>query len=349
MAENQLATEEVLDNVVETPVEVEEKSMDDTIRDTLRDLQEKGATVEPASAPLDDVEKAAKIRDDKGKFAKKEVIDTIAVIAPELQSVAEPAPNTWKKEAQAEWAKLPPNVREEVQRREADFHKGIEQYKTQAQYGDTMQRTIAPYMATIDGFGVTPDVAVKELLSSDHTLRYGNEQQKVNMVFKIFRDYGISPQSVFNQLQNGAPQVNPEIAALQQQLGQLQGTLKQQETMQKQQEQAALDSEIASFAADPSHKHFESVKGHMSALLQAEQAKDLQDAYEQAIYANPTTRALVLAEQQNKVKEEATLKAQQAKTVASINVKPRPSMPVSQPIGSMEDTIRSTLRRLNAS
>jgi hypothetical protein len=86
----------------------------------------------------------------------------------------------------------------------------------------------------------------------------------------------------------------------------------------------------------------------MSALLQAGTAKDLADAYEQAIYANPTTRALVLAEQQAKAKEEATQKAQAAKQAASVNTRNRPSMPVSQPIGTMDDTIRATLRRLNS-
>ena len=348
MADLDLATQ---DEVIDTPVEeVQEqpKSMDDTIRETLRGLQDKGITTDAPETPLDDVQKAERIRDEKGKFSTNtipvEVTPPVAEVAPELT----PAPNTWKKEAQAEWAKLPAQVQAEVARREADFHKGIEQYKTKATYGDSMERAISPYMATINQFNVTPDVAIGELLKSDHTLRYGNESQKNAMVMQIFRDYGINPQSIFDQLQNGTPQVNPETYALQQRLQQLEGTLQQQNTMKAQQEQATLNSEIAAFASDPSHTHFESLKPKIAALLQAGEAESLQDAYDQAVFANPTTRALVIAEQQTKERAELAKKAQEAKTAASVNVRSRASMPPSQPVGTMDDTIRATLRRMQA-
>ena len=340
MEENQVATDEVLaldSPEIEFEQPVVEKSMDDTIRDTLKELREK------SEAPLDDLEKAQKIRDDKGNFSAKEAVtDTNA---PATIPTDKPAPNTWKKEAQAEWIKLPANVREEVERREADFHKGIEQYKTKAQYGDSMERAIAPYMATINSFNVSPDIAVNELLKSDHTLRHGNVGEKLAMVGKIFRDYGINPQEAFNYFQNGAPPADPRDLRIEN----LERANQQQQNMAEQRDTDSLNSEITKFSSDPLHNHFETVKGQMAALLQAGQAKDLSDAYEQAIYANPTTRSLVLAEQQTKSKAEATQKAQAAKNASSVNTRNRPSMPVSQPIGTMDDTIRSTLRRLQAS
>jgi hypothetical protein len=116
--------------------------------------------------------------------------------------------------------------------------------------------------------------------------------------------------------------------------------------MGQQKESEALNNEIVKFSSDPSHSHFESVKSDMAGLLQAGLAKDLADAYEQAVWRNPTIRASILAEQQAEAKKGATQKAQAAKTAASVNVRTRPSMPVSQPIGTMDDTIRSTLRRL---
>jgi predicted Abi (CAAX) family protease len=169
------------------------------------------------------------------------------------------------------------------------------------------------------------------------------------MATKILSDYGIDPNKLFDRLQNGAPQVDPNVSALQQQVQQLYGALQQQQQSVQQQEQQTLNSEIAKFSTDPEHKHFESVRTHMAALLQAGQAENLKDAYEQAVWANPTTRALVLAEQQNKDREEATRKAKEAKEAASINTRSRPSMPTTQPIGSMDDTIRQTFRRLTAS
>ena len=341
MDENQVATDEVLLDTQETESPVVEKSMDDTIRDTLRELTSKGAELEQ-DAPLDDVEKSNKIRDNAGKFAKTDLNE---IATPTDTPLAEkPAPNTWKKEAQADWKNTPKNVRDEVERRESDFHKGIEQYKTKAQYGESMERSIAPYMATINSFGVTPDVAVSELLRSDHTLRHGSAREKNALMSKLFSDYGIDPQSTFNYLQNGAPQLDPRDLRIEN----LERANQQQKTMAEQQVNESLNSEIVKFASDPLHNHFETVKGHMAALLQAGQAKDLSDAYEQAIYANSTTRTLVLAEQQTKAKVEATQKAQAAKNASSVNTRSRPSMPVSQPIGTMDDTIRATLRRLTA-
>jgi hypothetical protein len=120
------------------------------------------------------------------------------------------------------------------------------------------------------------------------------------------------------------------------------------QTQEQQREQQALNSQLAEFAADPNHSHFEAVRGYMGALIQAGHAPDLKSAYEQAVWANPATRASVLAQQQAAQRAEADQKAKAAKKAASVNVRAKPSLPSSEPIGTMEDTIRATLRRLQA-
>lgn len=337
MLENEGETPEVV--AVENEVPEAPKSMDDTIRETLRSLQDKGITTD-AEAPADDVEKAQRIRDEQGKFKSAESAEPDPVADHEPVSAA---PNTWKKEVAAKWAVLPPEVRAEVERREADFHKGIEQYKGAAQFAAAMDKAIQPYAATLQSLNVTPEVAVKELLSADHRLRYSQPQEKLAYFAELAKAYGID----LGQVQQYEPQqIDPNVSALQNQVQQLQGWIQQQSMMGQQQEEAKLHSEISSFASDPKHSHFESVRGHMAALLQAGQAKDLADAYEQAVYANPVTRAAILAEQQDAARKELTQKAQAAKAAASVNTRSRPSMPISTPIGSMDDTIRATLRRL---
>jgi hypothetical protein len=326
---------EKVEEVIEQP-----KSMDDTIRETLRELQSKGVEVEK-DMPVSDEEKAKVIRDEKGKF--KAEIPVVGKQAEEIKPevVVKAAPNTWKKEVADKWSTLPAEVQSEVERREADFHKGIEQYKGKAQFGESIERAIQPYASTLQALNITPDKAIAELMAADHRLRYGSPAEKQAYFSQLAQNYGVSLGEVANQ-----PQVDPNVNYLTQQVNQLQGWIQNQTLMGQQKEQESLTSEIAQFASDPSHSHFESVKGYMSALLQAGQAQNLTDAYEQAIYANPQTRALILAEQQAKERNEITLKAQAAKNAASINVRNRPSMPVSQPIGTMDDTIRSTLRRL---
>lgn len=328
-------------------------SIDDTIKNTLAEIRARGegGEVGKPETPATPEEKAQRIRDEQGKFAKQTPVDPNAPPVDQAAPVApaapasplDAAPNTWKKEVAANWAALPPDVRAEVVRREADFHKGIEQYRGAANFGTAMERVITPHAQTLQALGITADKAIEQLMAGDHKLRYGSPQEKHEYFAQLARNYGIDMAAV--QQVEHTP-IDPVIAQLQQQVQKLSGFIENQQSTGRQQEEATLNSEIASFAADPKHSHFESVKGHMAALLQAGQASSLADAYEQAIYANPTTRALVLAQQQAEQRAAAAAKATAAKTAASVNTRPRASMPVSQPIGSMEDTIRATLRNL---
>ena len=322
--------------VVEQPA-----TMEDTLRDTLREIEARNA---PPEVPEGTVPAPAadKPRDEAGKFKAGDVIVPAAEAAPQTEVVS--APNTWKKEAAAHFAALPAEVRTEIAKREADFHKGIEQYRQAATFAQTMEKAITPYAATLQSLGITPDKAVAELMASDHRLRYGRPDEKLATIRGLAQHYGVDL-SQFAQTEQQQQYVDPNVAALQQQVQQLTQHLQNQQLTGQQQVQESLNSEIQAFAADPSHSHFESVKGHMAALLQAGQAKDLPDAYEQATYANPVTRAAVLQQQAAAQREEASKAAKAAKTSASINVRATASMPATQPIGSMEDTMRAILAK----
>ena len=342
MLENEGATPEVPNEVEQA--EPVEKSMDDTIRETLRGLREKGVEPEAEAKPVEsDEEKAQRLRDEQGRFKAAEQAPEVATeAAPEVpETPASPAPNTWRKEVAEKWATLPPEVQAEVARREADFHKGIEGYRAKAQFADSIDRVLQPHMQTLQGLGVSPDVAIGELLSADHKLRYGTPQEKQMYFQHLAQSYGVD----LKELPEMQP-MDPNVHALQQEIVQLKGWIQNQTQQGQQKEMQELNSTLASFAADPKHSHFESVRGHMAALLQAGQATTLEDAYEQAVYANPTTRAAMLQQQLQAARDEAAKKAQAARETASINVPRRPSMPVSQPIGTMDETIRATLRRL---
>jgi len=328
-------------------------SMEDTIRDTYRNLtsSEEPTAAAPENGPaaggVEDPEAAAqRIRDAQGKFAKPAepnpdaAPDAVPADVPVVE--AKPAPNTWKKEAAEKWATVDPVVRAEIERREQDFHKGVEQYKERAQFAQTMERAMAPYMQTIQQIGMTPDQAIGGLMALDHKIRHGSPEQKVAVFAQLMHEAGVDISQVANAQQN----TDPRVYAAEQEAQQLRAQFQNYQQTAQQQAESALNSEIEAFAADPSHSHFDAVKGHMSALLQAGQAQSLADAYEQAIYANPTTRAAVLQQQEAAKREEAAKKAQAAKAAASINVQRRPAMPTAQPIGSMDDTIRETLRRL---
>jgi hypothetical protein len=169
------------------------------------------------------------------------------------------------------------------------------------------------------------------------------------MIMKIAQDYGVDLGQV-QQYQADQPYVDPQVQQLQGQLSQMQSWIQQQTQAREQQERASLNSEIASFAAAPENNYFEHVKNDMAGLLQSGLASTLKEAYDKAIYANPTIRAQVLAQQQAKAdearKQDANQKAQAAKRAASVNVSRKGVMPASKPVGSMDDTIRETAMRL---
>lgn len=351
-----MSEEMVEDTLDVAPEETVEKSMDDTIRETLASIESRG------SEPESEEQKADRIRDEKGRFATKDAapqetpseesheesppapapVEAAPTVPPELQRLG-----LRKEEADAIAAN--PVAMQAFMRRSEEMHKGLEQYREKAQFGDQVAQAIQPFMATIQSLGVHPAVAVQKLMSADHSLRYGSPQQKTQMLMQIAKDYGIDMGEV-TQYQAEQPYIDPQVQALQSQVGQLQSWIQQQTQAREQQERAALNSEIATFAQDPSNAYFNDVKNEMAGLLQAGLASTLNEAYDKAIFANPSIRAQVLAQQQAKAeearKQEASQKAQVAKKAASVNVSRKGIMPPSKPIGSMDDTIREAAQRL---
>ena len=354
---------EVLDTQGEDVVEQEaiepaEKSMDDTIRETLANIEARDRGDETEQEKVD--RRKTRERGPDGKYLPKDAApeETPAEVEPQQAAPSDAAPVTVppelqrlglrKEEAEA-FAKADQVVRDAFVRRSEEMHKGLEQFRTKAQFGHAMEQAIAPFMATIQAIGATPETAVKTLMVADHNLRYGTPQQKTEMLLKIAKDYGVDLNQV-QQYQAEQPYVDPQVTQLQQQLQQMQSWVVQQNQQREWQERQALNSDIGKFASDPANEYFEHVRNDMAGLLQAGLATDLKDAYEKAIYANPTIRAQVLAKQQaqeaEKRKAMTTQTAQAAKKAASVNMPRRGLMPAAKPVGSMDDTIRETAQRL---
>lgn len=262
----------------------------------------------------------------------------------------------WKKAALAEWDKLPPMARAEIERRENDFHKGIEQYKTGAQTAQEWDRAMQPYMATIQGFGVTPQVAVQHLLATDHQLRYAAAPQKIGTLLQIANSYGIDLQTLANGIQQIAGEqvwqqqnpMDPRMQQLQQRVDHLQQQQFQAQQQVQTAEHSAIDTEIAAFAADPDHEHFGILQKDMAVLLQNGLAKDLDAAYDMAMRQNPQTYQIWLAQQQQEWDAQRKAKVQKAKQAGANVVKPngRASVPAAQPKRTMEEDIEATARNL---
>lgn len=345
------------------PVEVQ-KTMDDTIRDTLDEITARGEGKEAEEAKERIDKRKLRERGPDGKYLAKPVEEQVAdpaqdegvtsvntaevqqqpvTVPPELQRLG-----LRKEEAEA-FAKADQVVRDAFIRRSEEMHKGLEGFRQKAQFGEQMVQAIQPFSAQIQAMGVHPAQAVQSLMTADYRLRTADPQTKAAMFAKMASDYGVDLGGA-QQYQANQPQVDPQVQQLQSQLQQMQGWIHQQNQAREWQERTTLNSEIDRFSKDPANEHFEAVRNDMAGLLQAGLASSLQEAYERAIYANPAVRAQVLAKQQAQAEEQRRVQSAQkvaaAKQAAAVNVSRKGSLPAAKPVGTMEDTIRQEAERL---
>lgn len=266
------------------------------------------------------------------------------------------APRTWKPDAAAEWANLPPRVREEILKREDDMFRGLESYKGDATVGKAVQNIFQPFREVAQADGLDPGVVMHEALTMHTTLSRGSQEQKLAALHSLASRYGVSLQPA--NPDDEPPFVDPQVARLQAEVASVKS---QQMALAREREQAAmreqtaarekLQSEIETFAKDPANPDFDLLSSEMAKLLQSGAAKDLRDAYDQAIWLNPVTRqkaidsaAAAKAEAEKKAQAEAAAKA---KASASANVRTQAkNASGTAASGSMDDTLNEAYARL---
>lgn len=284
-------------------------------------------------------------RDEQGKFAAREE----PAVPEELQPKPERrAPSSWKPEAQAAFLKAdrgeqltPEEIRiltAEAEKRESDFHKGVESFKTHAQKAKAFEQAIAPYQQTLNQLGVDAPTAISKLLQADHTLRYSDPVQKAQYFQNLAREYGID----LGQVQNIPPQ-DPQTQYLMQQLNELRQTQQMWQNSIQEQERSKANHELEQFASSDK-THFEAVRNDMADLLESGKAQSLEQAYEMAIWMRPDVRQTLIEQQRIEAqrKFEEQQRAARAKT-ASVSVKgSSPSSGGSQPVkGDLRSILES--------
>lgn len=268
----------------------------------------------PAAKPSSD-----RVRDASGKFAPKSADEPVQgaeakppatepVTPPETAPAAtRPAPQSWTTDTKQAWASLPPAIQDQVLKRETETARALEQSSSARRFTSDMEQAMAPHRELLSRVGVPPAAAFARLLEAHTSL----EQNAVAGLQQIAASYGLK---IVNMQRSGQPGAPQQPAAQQRQAPPPDvRSLVQQELAAEHQRQA-LASEIASFGQK--NPHFESVKPAMARIIQtaASAGEDLsmQDAYDQAIWANPTIRAQLLAEHAAPVAAQVQSEAQRA-------------------------------------
>jgi len=212
------------------------------------------------------------------------------------------APISWKPGAKEHWGKLPPEVQQEVDRREREITQTLQHTAEQRKLADRFVEATRPFEAMIRAEGRDPVVAAQELFATAAFLRTGTPAQKAQLVANMVKNFGI-PIDALDQALVGEeiPDEDSKIAQLlDQRLKPVMGFIDEVKGLRSQREQQTQQnalSEIQSFAQDPKNEFFDDVREDMADLMELASKRGspltLQEAYDRAIRSNDEIQLII--------------------------------------------------------
>jgi len=284
-----------------------------------------------------------------------------APVAPAAQA-AEPAapvapaaktydpPKSWKKDMHEYWTKLDPTVQGYFVEREEQLLNGFKQFSP-------LRDALQPHMDYLNKQNIQAPYAIDSLLKAHRMLTEGPIEQRRSYYEMLGKNLKIIEGQAAASAQ--AAPMDPMIQQLQQQLSGLESAIQERDQREQERNQREIEvvkteiqKEVDLFAADTkAHPYFDEVANDIAAFVS--QGKSLQDAYDMAVWANSVTRgkeqARLLTEHETKLKENARLTALPKKKAAGVNVRSSgDGAAPTEPVGSLEDTIRSVSREIRS-
>lgn len=263
-------------------------------------------------------------------------------------STVRQAPKSWAKDVHPVWEKIDPKGQEYIEKREKDFLDGLEQYKGAAQYAAEMHKVLAPYQPLLQAKNVSAPAAIDDMLGAYTRLTQGTVEQRQAALSQIAKNLQIPMPTNGNGAEPPLP-IDPRLQTIEQRLQEMQDaqTRQQQLALQAAKEKASV--EVNAFASDPAHAFFDDCHEDIVKFLQ--QGDSLPDAYEKAVWANPVTREksklAYFQTESEKAAERKRLDALPKQKARGVNVNGKDTQrPPTDPLGSMDDTLRSTFNAL---
>lgn len=346
---------DIVEKVAETPVSeapIADTSVSDNRSDISTPKDDDTSLKADIARAYQTEEKAARARDESGKFVKapkvkepKEPTAAPVEAAPKTESsppaeapaptppqAVSEAPKAWGKEHHDIWNKLPQEARDLISKREEQISNGFQQY-------GPVKQVFEKHTPYFQQRGINPAQYVENAIAWDQA--FSNPATREAAFQQFAESYGFnpstSPQSS-EQLQQpfDVNALRPIIAPIQQELGQLKS---QWENTQRE----TTAREIQTWAKDK--PHFEKVKVRMGQMLQGGAATGLDDAYQQAIWADPAIRGeLTKAETEKQIKEQ-TERAQKAKSAVVSPTTRAPSSAVNGKGNGKDNSVRADIER----
>lgn len=224
--------------------------------------------------------------------------------AAEAQGVK--APQSWRPEVREHWGKLPPEVQQEITRRETQVNRALNEAAQYVSHYNKFNEICQPYASMIAMDGGNPLNTFQEYLKTAATLRIGSPTEKASAIAQAVMQFGIDIPALDTALAakvTGKPM--PQSRQQEFKDPRLDGLLNQIQQNQRAREEElrnAQQAEIDSFTADPKNEFFEDLRHDVADILEMYANRGvrctLQEAYDRACMMHPEVSKIVTARQQ---------------------------------------------------
>jgi hypothetical protein len=255
-----------------------------------------------------------------------------------VQNAWDSMPKSWRKEMEARWGGVDPEVRKYVHEREKQALDGIMQYKSQA---DRWSQTTQPFQKWFEHYKIDPHEAFGRLAQSHIVLKYGKPEDRARYAQQLVQDYGLAevlglqPKAQQGQGPSPAALPNEQLVQMQQRLDAVQDAMYQQQLK----ENMAVAEK---FFSDPANEYAAELQEDILRLFEQGRASTLQEAYETAKWQNPAIRQKLI---QREVQAAAKPSRPGPLNVKPSSVSPAPTESADE---SIEETMKATLERIRS-
>jgi hypothetical protein len=302
--------------VKEEKPEVEVESTTE-VSDAQPEKDTKEVTAEPTEPKPEDADKKeAKAAADFSKQQKPV----------EAAPVTDRAPNSWKPAIREHWAKLPPDVRAEVTRREREIQQTLSQTAQVRKFANDFAQVVNPYAHLIRTQNSTPLEAVNNLMQTAAGLMQGNVQQKAAIVAEIIGNYGVDIQALDKILSSGpATNARQPVEAVPQWARPVFDFMGNMQKMQNQAQQRLAEEADRDIAAAESKPFFDDLRDDIADIMEVAANRgrkmSIEQAYTVALNANPEIKKIVDQRERatrNPVSEAAATLARARKAASTV-------------------------------
>lgn len=251
-------------------------------------------------------------RNERGQFIKADDAPVEAAPAEPVTDAVEPqdtppepspaneAPKGLSADIRAKWQTLDPSIQAEFRRRDEAAENGARQWIEKER---TYEQAFAPLDGFAERYNLDRSGALTRLLDWQAAL----ERDPHGAILQLAQISGVDLNQPYQQPQSQPVTHDPRLDGIVATVSELQ--------------QTHIAAEIDRFKASPGHEHFDQVRVQMGKLMEHDPKLTMDQAYEQAIWLDPTVRAQLIQAQAQPAQQRAKDQQQVQKSRAAASPK----------------------------